>query len=53
VNESLGAIETAMQRLGADDAKEPIAASPTQTLADDAMTALEGLIKKALKRFRA
>lgn len=53
VTESLSAIESAMQQLGAEDAKEPIAASPTQTLADDAMNAMEGLLKKAFKRFRA
>ena len=53
VDESLNAIEAAMERLGTEATKEPIAASPTQTLADDAMTAMEGLLKKALKRFRA
>ena len=53
VDESLNAIEAAMEQLGSDDAKEPIAASRTQTLADDTMAAMEGLLKKALKRFRA
>jgi WS/DGAT/MGAT family acyltransferase len=53
VDESLNAIEAAMERLGTEETKEHIAASPTQTLADDAMTAMEGLLKKALKRFRA
>ncbi len=53
VAESLDAIEEAMQRLGADDSHGLITASSTQTLADDAMTALEGLLKKTLSRFRS
>ncbi len=52
VAESLDGIEQAMHRLGTDDANNPIPASPTQTLANTAMTAVEGLLRKALSRFR-
>lgn len=52
VADSLSAIEDAVHRLGAEDHDEPLAATTTQSLADDAMAMLEGLLKKALRRFR-
>lgn len=54
VDESLHAIEEAVHRLGTEASHDsPTSASSTQTLADDAMTALEGILRKALNRFRA
>ncbi|SFR60749.1 acyltransferase, WS/DGAT/MGAT [Marinobacter gudaonensis] len=53
VAESLDAIEDAAHRLGTEGAAEPAPATATQSLADDAMAVMEGLLKRAMRRFRA
>ncbi|MBW7473079.1 wax ester/triacylglycerol synthase family O-acyltransferase [Marinobacter sp. M216] len=52
VTESLDAIEDAAQNPGFDGDLENDAESPHQTLTDDVLTALEGVLKKTLHRFR-
>jgi WS/DGAT/MGAT family acyltransferase len=52
VHESLEAIETAALSLGPGIGHEQDDANRHHTLTDDAMTALEGLLKKTLQRFR-
>src|SRR5690554_5129461 len=52
VHESLDAIEAAAQTLVPEARYEQEAASSHPTLAEDTMTALESLLRKALNRFR-
>ncbi len=53
VEESLAAIETAANSLEPEEDSEGGSTSSHHTLTDDVLTALEGVLKKALHRFRA
>jgi hypothetical protein len=52
VHESLDAIETAAQTIGPESGHSPDMALPHHTLTDEAMTVMEGLLKKLLQRLR-
>lgn len=52
VNESLDAIEDAANRLGPEGGHEEAPAAHPQSLTDDALTALEGILQTVLQRFR-
>ncbi len=53
VTESLGAIEEAAQDLGPEAELDEASGSSNQTLTDDMLSVLEGVVRKALQRFRA
>ncbi len=53
VAESLNSIETAANALEPEEDSEEGSAASRQSLTDDVLTALEGVLKKALHRFRA
>lgn len=53
VAESLTAIEEAAHNLGPEEELEEGSDSSRQTLTDDVLTAMEGVLKRALRRFRA
>ncbi|AOY88806.1 hydrolase [Marinobacter salinus] len=52
VDESLDVIEEAAYSLGPENGHEQAPQTPHQTLTDDALTALEGLLKTVFHRFR-